>query len=168
MLSLALCAILSQSPDWVEYPGGAGPGRGKHIVFLSGDEEYRSEEGLPQLAKILAVREGFKCTVLFAIDPKDGTINPDVRDNLPGAAALDSADAVVMLLRFREWPDEQMKHFVDAYLAGKPIIALRTSTHAFNYEKNAASPYAKYSYNNKEWAGGFGRQVLGETWVAHH
>jgi hypothetical protein len=170
-LALLVCffqfLIPARGADFVVYEGKSGPGRGKHIVFLSGDEEYRSEEGLPQLAKILAVREGFKCTVLFAIDPKDGTINPDVRDNLPGAAALDSADAVVMLLRFREWPDEQMKHFVDAYLAGKPIIALRTSTHAFSYEKNAASPYAKYSYNGKEWAGGFGRQVLGETWVAH-
>src|SRR5687768_15371396 len=46
---------------------------GKHVVFLSGDEEYRSEEGLPMLAKILSQRHGFKCTVLFALDP-DGTI----------------------------------------------------------------------------------------------
>jgi hypothetical protein len=171
-LALLICffqfLIPARAGDFVVYEGKSGPGVGKHIVFLSGDEEYRSEEGLPQLAKILAVREGFKCTVLFAINPKDGTIDPNVRDSLPGAEALDSADAVVMLLRFREWPDEQMKHFVDAYLAGKPIIALRTSTHAFNYEKNTASLYAKYSYNGKEWAGGFGRQVLGETWVAHH
>ena len=48
--------------------GGDGPGKGKHIVLVSGDEEYRSEEGLPQLAKILAKRHGFNCTVLFAID----------------------------------------------------------------------------------------------------
>ena len=46
-----------------------GPGQGKHIVFLTGDEEYRSEESLPMLAKILAVRHGFKCTVLFADQP---------------------------------------------------------------------------------------------------
>src|SRR5437763_538499 len=60
--------------DWVDYEGKEGPGAGKHIVFLSGDEEYRSEEGLPMLAKILAVRHGFKCTVLFSINPTDGTI----------------------------------------------------------------------------------------------
>jgi glucose/arabinose dehydrogenase/azurin len=154
--------------DFVTYQGKAGPGAGKHIVFLSGDEEYRSEEALPQLAKILAERHGFKCTVLFAINPADGTINPNVRTNLPGAEALDSADAIVMALRFREWPDPQMKHFVDAWLAGKPIIALRTSTHAFNYTDHPASPYAKFSFNNKAWPGGFGKQVLGETWVAHH
>src|SRR5262245_51033157 len=52
----------------VVYPGGTGPGAGKHIVLVSGDEEYRSEEALPQLGKILATQHGFKCSVLFAID----------------------------------------------------------------------------------------------------
>ncbi|HXU78746.1 MAG TPA: PVC-type heme-binding CxxCH protein, partial [Methylomirabilota bacterium] len=171
LLSLAgFLAMLASvaGADFVTYQGKAGPGAGKHVVFLSGDEEYRSEEALPQLAKILAERHGFKCTVLFAINPADGTINPNVRTNLPGAEALDSADAIVMALRFREWPDAQMKHFVDAWLAGKPIIALRTSTHAFNYSDYPASPYAKFSFNSKDWPGGFGKQVLGETWVAHH
>ena len=154
--------------DFVVYAGKAGGGAGKHVVFLSGDEEYRSEEGLPQLAKILAERHGFKCTVLFTINPADGTIAPNVTTNMPGAEALDSADVVVMLLRFREWPDAQMRHFVDAYLAGKPIIALRTSTHAFKYDKNSPSSYTRYSWDSPSWPGGFGKQVLGETWVAHH
>ena len=153
---------------WGRLPGQQGPGKGKHIVFLAGDEEYRSEEGLPMLAKILAVRHGFKCTVLFAINPADGTIDPLTLTNMPGLAALDSADLCVMGLRFRELPDPQMKHFVDYLNAGKPIIALRTSTHAFKYDHNKASPYAKYDWHSKEWPGGFGQQVLGETWVDHH
>jgi putative heme-binding domain-containing protein len=174
MKQIFLCAILCAfglghlHAQTFVCEGKSGPGLGKHIVFLSGDEEYRSEEGLPQLAKILAERHGFKCTVLFAINPQNGTIDPDVKTNLPGAEALDSADAIVMLLRFRDWPDPQMKHFVDAYLAGKPIIALRTSTHAFNYPAGSSSPYAKFSFDSKVWPGGFGKQVLGETWVSHH
>src|ERR1700704_694277 len=98
-----LCCLLptaARAENWVTYQGKDGPGKGKHIVFLTGDEEYRSEEGLPMLAKILAMRHGFKCTVLFALDP-DGTINPNNSASLPGAEALDSADAIVMLLRFR-------------------------------------------------------------------
>src|SRR5437588_824562 len=168
LVSTLLLLTNARSADYVVYQGKAGPGLGKHVVFLSGDEEYRSEECLPQLARILAERHGFKCTVLFAINPTNATIDPNVRNNLPGAEALDSADVIVMLLRFREWPDAQMKHFVDAYLAGKPIIALRTSTHAFKYEKNSPSPYARYSWDSQAWRGGFGKQVLGETWVAHH
>src|ERR1035437_10666875 len=79
------------------------------------------------LAKILAARHGFKCTVLFPINPADGTIDPLTLTNLLGMAALDSADLCVMGLRFRELPDEQMKHFADYLNAGKPIIALRRS-----------------------------------------
>ena len=158
----------TRAADGVVYEGQPGPGKGKQIVFLAGDEEYRSEEGLPMLAKILAVRHGFKCTVLFAINPADGTIDPLTLTNMPGLAALDSADLCVMGLRFREWPDEQMKHFVDYLDAGKPFIALRTSTHAFRYEHNKTSPYAKFDWQSKDWPGGFGQQVLGETWVDHH
>src|SRR5437899_12968340 len=72
--------------DWVVFEGGKGPGNGKHIVFLSGDEEYRSEEGLPMLAKILAVRHGFKCTALFSMNPIDGTIDRVVPTNTHGMA----------------------------------------------------------------------------------
>lgn len=170
LLSLIALAITSvtMAADWVVYEGKDGPGRGKHIVFLSGDEEYRSEEGLPMLAKILAVRHGFKCTVLFSINPTNGTIDPNMQTNIPGMAALDSADLCVMLLRFRELPDADMKHFVDYFNRGKPIIALRTSTHAFAYDRNKQSDYVRFDWRNKEWPGGFGQQVLGDTWVNHH
>ncbi len=169
LCSLSLTAMISATAkDWVVYEGKEGPGKGKHIVFLTGDEEYRSEEGLPMLAKIVAVRHGFKCTVLFALNPQTGEIDPNNQKNIPGMEALDSADLCVMLLRFRALPDEQMKHFVDYLNAGKPIIALRTSTHAFAYGKNSQSAYARFDWQSKDWPGGFGRQVLGETWVAHH
>jgi len=71
-------------------------------------------------------------------------------------------------LRFREPPDSEMKHFVDYLNRGKPFIGLRTSTHAFAYGRNKQSPYARFDWQNKEWPGGFGQQVLGETWVSHH
>lgn len=159
---------LLSAADWVVYSGKQGPGSGKHIVLLSGDEEYRSEEGLPMLAKILAERHGFKCTVLFSINPTDGTIDPTVTTNIPGIEALANADMVVMLLRFRELPDEKMKYFDDYLKAGKPIMGLRTSTHAWSYNKNKQSPFSKYHWQSKEWPGGFGQQVLGDTWISHH
>jgi hypothetical protein len=156
------CAATFAAKDYVEYAGKSGPGLGKHIVFLSGDEEYRSEEALPMLAKILSQRHGFKCTVLFSVDT-NGLINPDKQTSLSNPAALDTADAIVMALRFRRWDDEASKKFEAAFQRGVPIVALRTSTHAFSgYAKD--SPWAKWNYNNK---GGFGKQVLGETWVTH-
>src|SRR5207237_7114092 len=107
------------------------PSRRKHIVLVSGDEEYRSEEDLPQLAKILARHHGFKCTVLFAIDPKDGTINPIQTNNIPGLEALKKADLLVIFTRFRDLPDEQMKHIVDYVESGRPIVELRIASHGF-------------------------------------
>src|SRR5271170_3693412 len=168
-LVLAAAMLLTEGSaradqSWVVYEGHDGPGKGKHIVFVTGDEEYRSEEGLPQLAKILAVRHGFRCTVLFAIDPKDGTINPNQSDNIPGLEALDSADLMVILTRFRRLPDGQMKHIVDYLDSGKPVVGMRTATHAFQFK--GSPTYERYSWNSPD--GGFGRMVLGETWIKHH
>lgn len=160
-----LSAGLAQADqEWVVYEGKEGPGKGKHIVLVSGDDEYRSEETLPQLGKMLATHHGFKCTVLFPVDPATGEIKPDYQKNIPGLEALDTADLMILCTRFRNLPDAQMKHFVDYVESGKPVVALRTSTHAFNLDDQ--SGYQDYSWNKPD--GGFGRRVLGETWVAHH
>lgn len=163
--SIGVHRALAADP-WVVYDGFDGPGKGKHIVLVSGDEEYRSEEGLPQLGKILAKHHGFKCTVLFGIDPATGTIDPNNRANIPGLEALGTADLMIIATRFRDLPDEQMRHIVAYVEAGKPIIGMRTATHAFAIPPGKT--YSRYSFNSKEWDGGFGRQILGETWISHH
>jgi type 1 glutamine amidotransferase len=171
LIITALICLLSEragAEPWVVFEGKEGPGKGKHIVFLVGDEEYRSEDSMPQLAKILAVHHGFKCTVLFAINKETGEIDPQTLDNIPGLEALDTADLMIMFLRFRELPDDQMKHIIDYTNSGKPIVGLRTSTHAFFYRKKTDSPYVKYSWQDKEFKGGYGRQVFGETWINHY
>lgn len=157
---------LYAADPWLELEGGNGPGKGHRIVLISGDEEYRSEEALPQLAKILSQHHGFNCTVLFAIDPKTGAIDPNRNDNIPGLDALRKADLMVIFTRFRNLPDDQMKPIVEYVESGRPIIGMRTATHAFDL-KNSKT-YLKYTWTSGEWKGGFGRQVLGETWVSHH
>jgi hypothetical protein len=161
--TLAFTPVLrAADPLTLEIPGDPdGPGKGKHVVLLSGDEEYRSEEALPMLADVLG-KHGFKCTVLFSVN-KDGQIDPNNGGSLSGSAALDSADAIIMALRFRHWDDEAMERFDKAFKRGVPIVALRTSTHPFNF--GGDSKWKSYTWNNKE--GGFGKKVLGETWVSH-
>ena len=75
---------------------------------------------------------------------------------------------VFLNIRFRNWPDETMAKFQAAMERGAAVMALRTTTHAFKIPNNAK--YARYSFNHKgpDWKGGFGREVLGETWVNHH
>ena len=147
--------------DYVVYEP-KGKANGKNVVLLSGDEEYRSEESMPMLGKILSQNLGFKCTVLFSVNAK-GEIDPDNGASLTHPEALDSADAIVMVLRFRHWDAATLAKFDAAVKRGVPIIGLRTSTHAFNGIPKD-SPYAKWNFGNN---GGFGREFLGETWVSH-
>ena len=156
---------------WSEYLSSEQT-KGKNILLVSGDEEYRSEEALPQLAKILSKRHGFNCTVLYAQDPENlGVVDPNYSSNIPGLEKLKHTDLLILFTRFRELPADQMKHIDDYLLSGKPVIGIRTSTHAFNF-KDQDHPYAYYGYNyngpKTEWKSGFGKHILGETWYTHH
>jgi len=163
---------MAQNPHLVVYQGDQGPGAGKHIVWLAGDHEYRGEESLPALARIMARHYGFKCSVFFTTDPKTGFIEPG-SSNISGLEALKTADLLVVFLRFQDFPDDQMQHIVDYLDRGGPVIGYRTATHAFQIKRPDAK-FLKYTWNNgannpvAEYAGGFGRQILGETWVSHY
>ena len=128
-----LFAALSGA-EAITYEGSSGPGAGKHIVLISGDEEYRSEESLPMLGKLLSQRHGFKCTVLFALDKKTGEIDPNTLDNIPGLEALQTADLMFVNLRFRNLPDAQMSFIHDYLQTGKPVIGIRPSVVAFKHK----------------------------------
>ena len=150
----------------VVYEGTAGPGLGKHIVFLASDHEYRAEETCPALARILAKHHGFKCTVIFGVDKK-GHIDAG-SSIVSGLEVLEDADLFFIFTRFLNIPDEEMAH-IEAYLErGGPVVGLRTSSHAFKIP--AKAKYAKYDFRSKVegYENGFGHQILGNTWVGHY
>jgi hypothetical protein len=156
--------------EWLHWKGN--PEKAK-IVLISGDEEYRSEETLVQLAKILNVNHGFNCTVLFAQNPNyPGIVNPNYQNNIPGLVALVDADLMIILTRFRALPDLQMRYIDDYLKSGKPVLGMRTATHAFKFGtgpiKSSYAHYGNYYKENNVWKGGFGKLILGEKWIAHH
>lgn len=158
----------ANNPHLIVYRGDKGPGVGKQIVFLAGDHEYRSEESLPMLARMLAKHYGFTCKVFITIDEKTGFINPG-SSHISGLEALKAADLLVIFLRFQDFPDDQMQHIVDYLDRGGPVVGMRTATHAFQIKRPDAQ-FVKYTWNRKDadYTGGFGRQILGETWVSHY
>jgi type 1 glutamine amidotransferase len=164
--ALSSCSVPAPPahPFRVTYQGTNGPGAGKHLVLIAGDHEYRSEEILPGLGRILARHLGFKVSVFFTLDSA-GFIQPG-SSNIGGLEVLDSADLMVLAIRFQDFPAAQMRHIVDYLDRGGPVMGLRTATHAFRI---ASGPFAKYSwdYQGADYPFGFGKQVLGETWVAH-
>lgn len=149
------------------YEGTSGPGKGKNVVLIASDHEYKSEEALPELARILAKHHGFKCTVLFGVDPRSGDIEPGT-SNIPGTEVLKDADLMVIFTRFQDLPDAQMQPIVDYLARGGPVVGLRTATHGFNIP--AGKTFSKYDHQfaGEDFKGGFGRQILGETWVGHY
>lgn len=155
-----------KSELWLTYKGVKGPGKGKHVVLIAADQEYRSEQSMPMLAKILSTHHGFDCTVLFSVNEK-GEVDPTLpapfkdktkRHNIPGLSHLAEADCVIWLSRFMHLPENQMQHFHDYFDSGKPLIALRTANHGFwgglGYQKDGENVSL--------------RQILGGTFMGHH
>ena len=129
-----------------------------HVVFVTGDEEYRSEESMPMLARLVKRELGAKITVCYAVDSL-GIIDPNRTDHIQGLEALESADLMVLFTRFRNLPENERKYIADYAESGKPIIGFRTTTHAFYYENDAT-----LTYWNKEWP----TKVFGQQWITHH
>jgi uncharacterized protein len=127
-----------------------------HVAILAGEGEYGSDASMQVIERDLTA-QGLEVTYS----------TPDVLGDYPSFPVsrfsdLDSiagADVLVVYTRFRRLPDEQMA-ILERYLdGGGAIVGLRTSTHAFAFEKG--SRWAK-------WNDGFGRCVLGSPWIAHH
>tara|TARA_R100001143_G_scaffold63592_2_gene73084 strand:- start:23734 stop:24681 length:948 start_codon:yes stop_codon:yes gene_type:complete len=138
-------------------PSGDASNSSKHIVFVTGDEEYRSEESMPMLARILKNRYGFDVTVVYAIS--DEFIDPNRLDNIPGLEVLAEADMMVMFTRFRKLPDHQLQHILDFAESGKPMAGFRTATHTFQYGEDHLNHHLDF-----DWP----QEVFGLPWISHH
>ena len=105
--------------------------------------------------------------MFFTVDPATGFITPG-NSKISGLEALKSADLMVVFLRFQDFPDDQMQHIADYLDRGGPVVGFRTATHAFQIKRPDAK-FLKFDWQNKgDFTGGFGRQILGETWVSHY
>jgi len=171
IISISFKQSTAQVKDgWITYFPSENYNNGKYIVLICGDQEYRSEEALPLLARILSTENGFKTTVLFPINPETGYVDPSVHNNILGLDHLEKADLVIIFTRWLDLPKSQMRYIAEYLEKGKPVIGLRTATHAFRYPENSSSLFAKFGYDSKKkgWVNGFGKRVLGETWISHH
>jgi glucose/arabinose dehydrogenase len=155
-----------EDPRWLIYPGSEAPGAGKHIVLIAADQEYRSEQSLPMLAKILSERYGFHCTVLFSLN-ENGDVDPtqkirwqdeSVLHNIPGLEHLPSADLMILFSRLVTLPEEQLAYIYKYLDSGKPIIGFRTANHGF----------IGFDYNKDGARVKFGDDVLGGSFRGHH
>ena len=102
------------------------------VVFVTGDDEYRSELSMPMIASILEKQSNYKVRILRAVDEEG--FHDRHGNSIPGLRSLRDADLAIFFMRFRQLPDAQVKEIEDYIASGRPVIGLRTSTHAFDYE----------------------------------
>ncbi len=125
-----------------------------HLVFVVGENEYRSEVTMPALAQVLADHYGFRTTILI-----DDVLQGGEANSINGLDALETADLLVLYLRFRQLPDAQLALLQKYIDRGGPIVAFRTTTHAFDYEAED---------QRATWWNNFGARELGAPWIYHY
>lgn len=157
---------VKENPLWLTYSGTSGPGKGKHLVFIAADQEYRSEHSLPMLAKMLSKHHGFDCTVLFAVNAKD-EVDPTqkirwedktITHRIPGLEQLDRCDLLILFSRLITLEPSQFELIYRYLDSGKPIIGIRTANHGF----------IGFEYKKGGKRIDFGEDVLGGAFRSHH
>ncbi len=122
----------------------------ERVVFIIAENEYDAANTLPEFAAELEDMYGFSCEILQGAD-----------NSIPGMEALKKADLAVIYVRRQVLPAEQMKYLRDYVASGKPVVGIRTASHAFCL--NEERPPAGF----EEWPE-FDRDVLGGNYHMHH
>jgi type 1 glutamine amidotransferase len=123
-----------------------------HLVLVMGEDEYDTHKTLPAFAA-QHLGKDFRTRTVFASDT-----NPH---DFPGLDVLDDADVVLISIRRRGLKPEQMAVVRRFVQAGKPVVGLRTASHAFS----PADEVVRAGYAN--WPE-FDRQVFGGNYHGHH
>ncbi|MFZ2146775.1 MAG: ThuA domain-containing protein [Sedimentisphaerales bacterium] len=126
------------------------------VVFISAESEYEAAHTLPEFAHELETKYGLYCEVLQGSTNNTGP----GRYYIAGMEALTNADLAVLFARRRALPPEQMKYFRDYLESGRPLIGLRTASHAFDTRGDAPDGFIEWQKLDPE--------VLGGNYHGHH
>ena len=159
MCFAAVVAVLLTAPSVCSADEAEAGVRGRpHAVFLIGDREYRSEESMPMLARILKNRHGFDVTLCFSLN-EDGVIDPNRPYYFQGIEALADADLMVVYMSWRQPTPGQLGYITDFLMSGGAVVGFRPTVLTFEFP--ADHPNAAL---NTEWP----HEVLGLRWISHH
>ncbi|HEV3006470.1 MAG TPA: isochorismatase family protein [Pirellulales bacterium] len=125
-----------------------------HVVLLIGEDEYQTDRTLPAFADSELADRGLRLTVIHA--------NPHDLNDFPGLEALESAEALFVSVRRRTPPAEQLARIRAFVEAQKPVVGIRTASHAFSLRNDQPPPAGHAAWPE------FDAQVLGGHYVGHH
>lgn len=126
--------------------------RRPHLAVVMSEDEYRTEETLPKFC-LANLGNDFRISLVYG-NWMDG-------NDIPGIEVLREADVAIWSLRRRTLPKSQLDEFRRFVESGKPLVALRTTSHAFCLRNKKPDP------GFDEWPE-FDRQILGGHYQNHH
>jgi type 1 glutamine amidotransferase len=141
MLSVLIVALLASSALAADTPPAPAPSAPLKVALLSASAEYKSDESLAAFQKHLEANFNAACTRVFGADQGD---------TLPGIEAIDSCDVIVVFARRVKLPPDQLQRVKKYFAAGKPVVGVRTASHAF-----------------QTWLE-FDKEVLGGNYTGHY
>lgn len=91
------------------------------VAFAINESEYHAKETLPVFAKTELEPLGFKCAFMQG----------DMPNELSNIDALNDADVLVIYMRRTTLSDEKLNRFKSYFASGRPVVGIRTASHAF-------------------------------------
>ena len=126
-----------------------------HLVIVMAEDEYETNSTLPKFA-LQHLGKRFRVTTVFGNDYD--------RNNIPGFSVIEDADAVLISVRRRVLSPAEMQVLRDFVGAGKPVIGIRTASHAFSLgKKETPEGYADWPKFDAEVFGGNYHGHLGNS-----
>ena len=136
-LMLVLCGLIASLTSASEKEQ---PNQPLRVCILSGCDTYHSEKSLPPFQKFLEENYDVRATRVVRKPEND----------LPGLEQLDDCDVALVFIKRMQLDGEQLDRFKKYAMSGRPIVAVRTASHAV-----------------QTWLE-FDREVLGGNYSSHH
>ena len=128
----------------------------RSILMVIGEDEYKTEVTLPAFARQQLEPRGFEVNFVYA--------DPVTKNIFPGLAeAAARSDLILISIRRRALPKEQLDGIRTHLAAGKPLVGIRTASHAFAMGKQGA----QLANGAVTWPE-FDAEVLGGHYTGHH
>lgn len=124
-----------------------------HVVIVMAESLYDTAESLTRYANDYLGQE-FRVSLVYS-DKTDP-------NHLPGIDVIDDADLLIVSVRRRALPKRQLARVRAHVAAGKPVLGLRTASHAFSVRSSLDA-----NLNADQWPT-FDRDVLGGNYQGHH
>jgi len=140
------------------------------VAFIIAENEYHANESLPAFAHELLLKKGVNCEFALGKPVYEG----EGIHNIENLQIMKDADLAIIQVRRRALPSEQMNLIREYVKTGKPILGLRTASHAFNANQlvpntggRVVAANAKVSEFLDQWPE-FDEEILGGNYQGHY